>query len=104
MASSVGSYWPQFLLVGEYADAEMKICRGSPDQDSERYCILRSTVLCKTAMAAIQFDGQYQDLHCYARQRRAMAVVKFDGECNTCLSAVMLKNYCPFQKDQHQLL
>ena len=30
MAPSVGSYWPQFLIVGEFAGAEMKICRGSP--------------------------------------------------------------------------
>ena len=31
VAPSVGSYWPQFLIDGEFAGAEMKICRGSPD-------------------------------------------------------------------------
>ena len=30
LAPSVGSYWPQFSIVGEFAGAEMKICRGSP--------------------------------------------------------------------------
>ena len=31
VAPSGGSYWPQFLIVGEFAGAEMKICRGSPE-------------------------------------------------------------------------
>ena len=31
VAPSVGSYWPQFLIVGEFAGAEIKICRGSPE-------------------------------------------------------------------------
>ena len=32
VAPSVGSYWPQFLIVAEFAGAEMKICMGSPVQ------------------------------------------------------------------------
>ena len=34
MAPSVGSLRPQFLIVGEFAGAEMKICRGSPENSS----------------------------------------------------------------------
>ena len=30
LAPSVGSYWPQFSIVGEFAGADIKICRGSP--------------------------------------------------------------------------
>ena len=26
----VGSSWPQFLLVGEFVGAKIKVCRGSP--------------------------------------------------------------------------
>ena len=32
VAPSVGSYWPQFLIVGKFAGTEMKICRGSPEK------------------------------------------------------------------------